>query len=58
MHGYSKNTQKEAIKTEAQAFSISFQILITCMSVVIVKDLTWPKTSEIFSKPGERELRA
>ena len=49
--------QKEAIKTVVEIFYISFQILIISMSVVIFKDFTWPKISEIFSKPGERELR-
>lgn len=57
MHGYSNTTKKEAIKAEAETFYISFQILIICMSVVIFKAITWLKTSENFSKPGEREFR-
>lgn len=56
MHGYGNNKKVKKKKTEAETFYISFQILIICMSVVIFKDFTWLKTSEIFPKPGERQL--
>lgn len=55
-HSY-RNNKKYFKKTEAEIFYISFQILIICMSIVIFKDFNWLKTSEIFPKPGERQLR-